>query len=56
MYGTEVSRAASCDCKRTETDCLILLAGVKLPESPHIYKKDGWYYMLIAEGGQYLQV
>ena len=21
------------------------------PESSHIYKKDGWYYLLIAEGG-----
>lgn len=21
------------------------------PEAPHVYKKDGWYYLLIAEGG-----
>lgn len=21
------------------------------PEAPHIYKKDGWYYVMIAEGG-----
>ncbi|KAH7184174.1 glycosyl hydrolase [Fusarium oxysporum] len=21
------------------------------PEGPHIYKKDGWYYLVIAEGG-----
>lgn len=21
------------------------------PEAPHIYKRDGWYYLLIAEGG-----
>ena len=21
------------------------------PEAPHIYKKDGWYYLLISEGG-----
>jgi len=21
------------------------------PEGPHIYKKDGWYYVMIAEGG-----
>ena len=21
------------------------------PEAPHMYKKDGWYYLLIAEGG-----
>ncbi|OKP07442.1 Non-reducing end alpha-L-arabinofuranosidase BoGH43A [Penicillium subrubescens] len=23
----------------------------KVPEGPHIYKKDGYYYLLIAEGG-----
>ena len=21
------------------------------PEGPHLYKKDGWYYLMIAEGG-----
>lgn len=21
------------------------------PEAPHLYKKDGWYYLMIAEGG-----
>lgn len=25
--------------------------GGRYPESPHIYKKDGWYYLLLAEGG-----
>ncbi|KAI5783239.1 beta-xylosidase [Peziza echinospora] len=25
--------------------------GGMAPEGPHIYKKDGWYYLLIAEGG-----
>lgn len=25
--------------------------GAISPESPHLYKKDGWYYLLIAEGG-----
>lgn len=25
--------------------------GGKYPEAPHHYKKDGWYYLLIAEGG-----
>ena len=25
--------------------------GGKYPEAPHIYKKDGWYYLIIAEGG-----
>ncbi|KAK4547115.1 hypothetical protein LTR36_001336 [Oleoguttula mirabilis] len=24
--------------------------GLPSPEGPHIYKKDGWYYLLIAEG------
>jgi alpha-N-arabinofuranosidase len=25
--------------------------GAHNPEGPHIYKKDGWYYLLISEGG-----
>jgi alpha-N-arabinofuranosidase len=25
--------------------------GARYPEGPHIYKKDGWYYLMIAEGG-----
>jgi len=25
--------------------------GGRCPEGPHIYKKDGWYYLLISEGG-----
>ena len=25
--------------------------GGRWPEAPHIYKKDGWYYLIIAEGG-----
>ena len=27
------------------------LRNAEWPEAPHIYKKDGWYYLLIAEGG-----
>ncbi|TYQ18100.1 UNVERIFIED_CONTAM: alpha-N-arabinofuranosidase [Acetivibrio alkalicellulosi] len=27
------------------------LKNVVWPEAPHIYKKDGWYYLVIAEGG-----
>lgn len=27
------------------------LKGCEWPEGPHIYKKDGWYYIMIAEGG-----
>ena len=25
--------------------------GGRSPEAPHIYKKDGWYYLVMAEGG-----
>jgi xylan 1,4-beta-xylosidase len=25
--------------------------GGRYPEGPHIYKKDGWYFLMIAEGG-----
>lgn len=25
--------------------------GGRYPEAPHIYKKDGWYYLLLSEGG-----
>lgn len=25
--------------------------GGRYPEGPHIYRKDGWYYLLMAEGG-----
>ncbi len=25
--------------------------GGSYPEGPHLYKKDGWYYVMIAEGG-----
>ncbi len=27
------------------------LRGVEWPEGPHIYKKNGWYYLLISEAG-----
>ncbi|MEN8906281.1 MAG: glycoside hydrolase family 43 protein [Clostridiales bacterium] len=27
------------------------LKDTKWPEGPHIYKKDGWYYLMISEGG-----
>ena len=27
------------------------LRDAEWPEGPHLYKKDGWYYLLIAEGG-----
>jgi xylan 1,4-beta-xylosidase len=25
--------------------------GLKFPEAPHLYQRDGWWYLLIAEGG-----
>ena len=25
--------------------------GGRFPEGPHLYKKDGWYYLMISEGG-----
>ena len=35
------------------TDSKIIWKGTggRYPEGPHIYKKDGWYYLLISEGG-----
>ncbi|MGI6333332.1 MAG: glycoside hydrolase family 43 protein [Saccharofermentanales bacterium] len=27
------------------------LVNAPYPEAPHLYKKDGWYYLIIAEGG-----
>lgn len=27
------------------------LRGAAAPEAPHIYKRNGWYYLMIAEGG-----
>ena len=27
------------------------LVGCHAPEAPHLYKRDGWYYLMIAEGG-----
>lgn len=27
------------------------MVGAWCPEAPHLYKKDGWYYLMIAEGG-----
>jgi xylan 1,4-beta-xylosidase len=26
---------------------------IKLTEGPHLYKKNGWYYLLVAEGGTF---
>lgn len=35
----------------TEQKCIWGGTGGRYPEGPHIYKKDGWYYLLISEGG-----
>ena len=35
----------------TETVKIWNGTGGRYPEGPHIYKKDGWYWLLIAEGG-----
>ena len=35
----------------TESKCIWTGTGGRYPEGPHIYKKDGWYYLLISEGG-----
>ncbi|HEY3390378.1 MAG TPA: glycoside hydrolase family 43 protein, partial [Prolixibacteraceae bacterium] len=35
----------------TEPIPVWLGTGGRYPEAPHIYKKDGYYYLLIAEGG-----
>lgn len=35
----------------TESKLLWQGDGGRYPEGPHLYKKDGWYYLLISEGG-----
>ena len=35
----------------TESKLLWKGTGGRYPEGPHVYKKDGWYYLLISEGG-----
>jgi xylan 1,4-beta-xylosidase len=35
----------------TETKTIWNGTGGRYPEGPHIFKKDGWYYLMIAEGG-----
>ncbi|UPK97963.1 hypothetical protein LCI18_008898 [Fusarium solani-melongenae] len=35
----------------SEAKCLWEGVTKVYPEGPHMYKKDGWYYLLIAEGG-----
>ncbi|MDO4160113.1 MAG: glycoside hydrolase family 43 protein [Prevotellaceae bacterium] len=35
----------------TESKAIWRGTGGRYPEGPHIYNKDGWYYLLISEGG-----
>ena len=35
----------------TESRCIWTGTGGRYPEGPHIYKCEGWYYLLISEGG-----
>lgn len=35
----------------TESKSVWRGTGGRYPEGPHIYKRDGWYYLMISEGG-----
>lgn len=35
----------------TESKIIWRGTGGRYPEGPHIYKRDGWYYLMISEGG-----
>lgn len=37
--------------QKTESALIWEGTGGRYPEAPHIYKKDGYYYLMIAEGG-----
>ena len=37
--------------KHTETRLISYGCGGRYPEAPHIYKKNGYYYLMLAEGG-----
>lgn len=37
--------------QKTESKLIWEGTGGRYPEAPHLYKKDGWYYLMIAEGG-----
>ncbi len=40
-------------CKKQITEAKLLYYGAqkRVPEGPHLLKKDGWYYLFLAEGG-----
>lgn len=37
--------------KHTPTELISYGCGGRYPEAPHIYKKNGYYYLMLAEGG-----
>ena len=37
--------------KHTQTKLISYGCGGRYPEAPHIYKRDGYYYLMLAEGG-----
>ena len=37
--------------QKTESKAIWRGTGGRHPEGPHLFKKDGWYYLLISEGG-----
>lgn len=43
----------SSDCKRQISEAKLLYYGdqKRAPEGPHLLRKDGWYYLFLAEGG-----
>ncbi len=43
----------SADCKKQISEARLLYYGdqKRAPEGPHLLRKDGWYYLFLAEGG-----
>lgn len=37
--------------KKTSSRIISYGSGGKYPEAPHLYEKDGWFYLMLAEGG-----
>lgn len=51
LYLNEIEDIATGRLRFDEPRFLWEGTGGKYPEAPHIYKRGGWYYLLIAEGG-----
>lgn len=41
----------TCTRRKSETTLLYYGSNKRAPEGPHLLKKDGWYYLFLAEGG-----